>query len=156
MSETIWKTLMKRQNGFTLIEMSIVVVIVGILAVTAVPAYQEYITRTQVTEAFSFVSFYKTEMVNIHTGLGRCPTLDDFSLDSSGTIKTRYLSAIMMSNHVGADCAFTISFSNTGISTFLKNKQIQIAMFSNVGGTEWKCLSYNIEQRFLPKACVGI
>ena len=49
---------MRHQKGFTLIEISAVVVIVGILAVTAVPTYQEYIARSQITEAFNIASSY--------------------------------------------------------------------------------------------------
>ncbi|MDR7016001.1 pilin [Acinetobacter sp. 3657] len=147
---------MKRQNGFTLIEISVVVAIVGILAVAAVPAYQEYIARSQVTEAFSMASFYKSEMANVYAEQGRCPTLNDFSLDNTGAIRTRYLNAVVISSYTGANCAFTLRFTNTGISSFLQNKQIQIAMTSGAGGVKWECISSNIPQRFLPKACQGI
>ncbi|ENW20207.1 pilin [Acinetobacter haemolyticus] len=147
---------MKRQNGFTLIEISVVVAIVGILAVTAMPAYQEYIARSQVTEAFSVASFYKVEMANIYIEKGNCPTLSDFSLDNAGTIQTRYLKSVVISTYAGADCAFTISFNNIRISPFLENKQIQIAMTSKVGGIEWNCISTNIQQKFLPKTCQGV
>lgn len=147
---------MWHQKGFTLIEISVVVAIVGILAVTAVPTYKEYIARSQVTEAFNIASSYKVKMANVHAESGGCPTLDDFSLDSLGTIKTRYLSTIIMSSYVGADCAFTISFSSVGPSAYLQNKKIQMAMTSKSGGATWACYSSDIQQRFLPRACNGI
>ncbi|GEM_PF-475633 len=147
---------MRHQKGFTLIEISAVVVIVGILAVTAVPTYQEYIARSQITEAFNIASSYKVKMASVHAKSVRCPTLDDFSLDSLGTIKTRYLSTITMSGYAGADCAFTISFSNVGPSAYLQNKKIQMAMTSKSGGATWTCYSSDIQQRFLPRACNGI
>ncbi|MEW8286547.1 MAG: prepilin-type N-terminal cleavage/methylation domain-containing protein, partial [Candidatus Thiodiazotropha endolucinida] len=54
---------MRKQSGFTLIELMIVVAIIGILAAIAIPQYQDYTIRSQVTEGFSLASAAKTAVV---------------------------------------------------------------------------------------------
>ena len=56
------KTLTKQQKGFTLIELMITVAIVGILAAVGFPAYQDYVIRSQVAEAYLLMEGVKTEI----------------------------------------------------------------------------------------------
>ena len=62
------------QKGFTLIELMIVVAIIGILAAIAIPAYQNYTIRSQVTEGLSLAGGWKTSIAEFYANTGAFPT----------------------------------------------------------------------------------
>ena len=61
------------QKGFTLIELMIVIAIIGILAAIAIPAYQDYTIRAQVTEGLSLSSGVETSMAEYYSNHGSWP-----------------------------------------------------------------------------------
>jgi type IV pilus assembly protein PilA len=64
---------MRKQQGFTLIELMIVVAIIGILAAIAIPAYQDYTIRSKVTEMINSAGVCKTSVAEYYQSLGQMP-----------------------------------------------------------------------------------
>ena len=86
---------MRREHGFTLIELMIVVAIIGILASLAISAYQTYTVRAQVTEGINFAAAAKVPIVDAHTNEGVPPAgrveagLSPNAADNSGSFVTQ-------------------------------------------------------------------
>ena len=105
---------MKRvQQGFTLIELMIVVAIVGILAAIALPAYQDYVIRSKMAEGEAAAAACKTsvaEYLSVHaaTGLGAINTTNS----GCSTTKTQFVSGLSVGGGT-----ITVSTSNTGAGT---------------------------------------
>jgi len=102
---------MKRvQQGFTLIELMIVVAIVGILAAIALPAYQDYIVRSKMSEAEAAVAACKTsvaEYLSTHSNAGLAAI--DTANSGCSTTQTQYVSGLTVTAGV-----ILVSAANTG------------------------------------------
>ncbi|EMS1838067.1 pilin, partial [Neisseria gonorrhoeae] len=89
------------QKGFTLIELMIVIAIVGILAAVALPAYQDYTARAQVSEAILLAEGQKSAVTEYYLNHGTWPK-DNTSagVASSGEIKGKYVQSVTVANGV--------------------------------------------------------
>ncbi|EOG0635682.1 pilin, partial [Neisseria gonorrhoeae] len=89
------------QKGFTLIELMIVIAIVGILAAVALPAYQDYTARAQVSEAILLAEGQKSAVTEYYLNNGEWPENNgDAGVASASTIKGKYVQKVEVAKGV--------------------------------------------------------
>jgi type IV pilus assembly protein PilA len=145
---------MKRlQQGFTLIELMIVVAIIGILAAVAIPAYQDYIARAQVSEAVSLLSAGKAAMAEHYVDHGYWPSSASEVMGST-TGKYTATVAILSSSTTGS-LALEATMKSTQVNAQITSRTVLLT--TTDGGKIWNCTSVGstsaLSGKFLPSAC---
>jgi type IV pilus assembly protein PilA len=138
------------QKGFTLIELMIVVAIIGILAAVAIPAYQDYIARSQMSEAVSLLGSAKTPFAEFMADKGIWPAA---AADVMGNTSGKYTSAITITTGAGISGALVLTarMNAAGVNTQIQSKTVTLG--STDGGKTWSCLPGDVSAQFLPAAC---
>ena len=124
------------QKGFTLIELMIVVAIIGILAAIAIPAYQDYTIRSQVTEGLNLASAVKAGVAEAFANTGEWPA----DLPAAGGDDTGVLpSGKYVDNIDVADGTITITFGNDANAAIDQETLALQPMLSDNNDVVWLC-----------------
>jgi type IV pilus assembly protein PilA len=126
------------QKGFTLIELMIVVAIIGILAAIAIPAYQDYTIRAQVTEGLNLASDLKAGVGEVFAQTGTFTGITNVTLLGSGAATTDKSGKYVQSIDV-TDGVITIAYGKQANSA-ITGATLALAPASNVNGdVVWIC-----------------
>ena len=136
------------QKGFTLIELMIVIAIIGILAVVALPAYQDYTARAQVSEALTLAEGQKSAVTEYRSDRGDWPTTNAMAGVAS-SISGKYVASVQ----VGAAGTITATMKSAGVNNDIKGATLILVPTDNNGSFTWTCNTGDIEQKFRPSTC---
>jgi len=139
----------KHANGFTLIELMIVVTIIAILAAIAIPAYQDYAIRAQVSEGINLSTGAKTAVWDFFADKGRLPTANESAgLASETSIAGQYVSAVRVTGG-----AITVFYDTTKANAHVQTSAITLSPITGGGAIAWVCKGSPMDKRYLPTAC---
>tara|TARA_B100001167_G_C16549810_1_gene202947 strand:+ start:71 stop:538 length:468 start_codon:yes stop_codon:yes gene_type:complete len=155
---------MKRLNlGFTLIELMIVVVIIGILAAVGIPQYQNYVARAQVADGLSMATSIKTAISEYYSTHGKYPSDNTaLGIDSIFDIKGKYVRGIKVD-----DGRFEVIFNKEpDAHKLIQNKSFYMIPTDEGGSISWKCACRptsgldcatgvrSMLEKYLPSSCL--
>jgi type IV pilus assembly protein PilA len=140
------------QKGFTLIELMIVVAIIGILAAVAIPAYQDYIARAQVSEAVSLSASAKTPLAEYFSDKGQWPTN---ASDVMGNQSGKYTSTVTIGSGAGqttTSITVTAKIKSAGVNTGITSGLLNLT--TSDAGKTWTCTTgSDLLGKYVPASC---
>jgi type IV pilus assembly protein PilA len=142
---------MKKQQGFTLIELMIVVAIIGILAAIAIPAYQDYTIRAQVSEGLNLAGGAKAAVSEYTMDSGLFPSDNaEAGLSAANTISGKYVVSVTNTSGV-----VQVDYGNSAHTILATGGLLQLSAVTSAGSVQWICKSdtNTIADKHLPAAC---
>ena len=143
---------MKQQKGFTLIELMIVIAIIGILSAIAIPAYQDYIVRTKISEGLNMAGAAKLAVAETYDSTGILPPDNgDAGLPSATSITGTYVSQI----EVGAttDGVIDITYNTSVGGNPTANLTVMtLTPSTSEGSMMWACTG-TMANKYRPANC---
>lgn len=138
----------KAQQGFTLIELMIVVAIIGILAAIAIPAYQDYTIRAQVSEGYSLAGAARTAVAETAAESGTFPGSNaDAGISPAASITGNYVTSVT----VDTGGVITVVFGS-GAHTNIDGSNLTLTPTDQGGSISWACAG-SVETKYRPASC---
>jgi type IV pilus assembly protein PilA len=144
---------MKKQAGFTLIELMIVIAIIGIIAAIAIPAYQDYSIRAKVAEGLSLSMSAKQAVGETYQSAGRYPSVDNrsYGLPAAASISGSYVSSVTAAATTGI---ITVEYKQIAPGKVISGDTVTLSPDTVVSGAiAWTCTSASIAPRYVPANC---
>ena len=144
----------KNMQGFTLIELMIVVAIIAILAAIALPAYKDCVARSQVSEAMTLSSGIKTAAAEYYADRGTfAGTHAQLGIANAGSITGKYVNQVAYTGTATAG-TITATMKGAGSASSKVAGQTFILVGTDTGGsTSWTCNTGSIDDKYLPSGC---
>ena len=142
--------LLSKKEGFTLIELMIVVAIIGILAAIAIPAYQDYTIRAQVSEGLNLAGGAKAAVAEYTMDRGSFPTNNtQAGISDPGQIQGKYVQTVTVANGL-----ISVAYGGEA-NVILRTGVLELSPFTSAGSVEWDCRANGttIAAKHLPAAC---
>ncbi len=143
---------MKKAQGFTLIELMIVVAIIAILAAIALPAYQDYLIRSQVSEGAVLADGSKPAISEYYSNRGVFPT----AYSSAGLAdRNSFLGKYVTSVDSSTSGVIKVTYG-AAANTKISSKLLDFSAITHAGSIEWHCkapASGGVDSKYLPTSC---
>ncbi|QQZ29863.1 pilin [Thiothrix subterranea] len=143
----------KKERGFTLIELMIIVTIIGILAAIALPAYQTYSIRAKTAEAMQFAGSAKITMWESYFGKGTMPDDNATIIDATenSMISSKFISNAIYTREDADHANIVITFEN--MSSYANGSTLVFDFSAIVGNIDFTCTGGTLEQIYRPSSC---
>ncbi len=142
------------QKGFTLIELMIVVAIIGILAAIALPAYQDYTARAQMSEAMVLADGQKGAVTEYYADKGELPADNtEAGISPAADISGKYVQGVNIASGV-----IIASMKGSDVADGVKGAQLRLTPIPGSGSVAWECTAKDksnadLAGKYVPAAC---
>jgi len=148
----MWRflTMNRKQQGFTLIELMIVVAIIAILAAIAIPLYLNYTAQAEGSEATVLSDGAKTAIVQYYNENGSFPPSNQSAgIANKASITGKYVAQVQITNGV-----ITATFKQTGVAKPIQGQTLTLSPYANGGSVAWTCkVASSTMFKYVPSTC---
>jgi type IV pilus assembly protein PilA len=140
---------MNKMQGFTLIELMIVIAILGILMAIAIPAYQDYAVRAKAAEGINLAGASKLAVAETYSSKGAFPASNaSAGMPTDTSINGKYVQSV----GIGTGGLITITYNGTE-PKLTTSSLLLLSPTTAAGSVKWRCKSTTIPTKYLPSEC---